>query len=83
MTRRAAEGGCAAAMIALGLWHREGEEAGASTRSHFRSTRATLPFSAQPKLTLSPIRPKLIRGYGPKVLKLSSNVSDVSRRSSS
>ena len=26
MTRRAAERGCAAAMIALGLWHREGEE---------------------------------------------------------
>jgi len=40
MTRRAAERGCAAAMIALGLWHREGEEglkqAGAYTRSLFQ-----------------------------------------------
>jgi len=43
----------------------------------------TLPLSAQLKLTLSHMRPKLTRVCGPKMLKLSSNVSDVSRRSSS
>jgi hypothetical protein len=43
----------------------------------------TVPGRAQLKLTLSPIYPKLSRGCGPKVLKLSSNVSDVARRSSS
>ena len=43
----------------------------------------TLPMSAQLKLTVSPTSPKLTRGCGPKVLKLSSDVSDVSRRSSS
>jgi len=43
----------------------------------------TLPISAQLKLALSPAQPKFTRGCGPKVLKLSSNVSDVSRRSSS
>jgi len=43
----------------------------------------TLPLSAQLKLTLSPAQPKLTLGSGPKVLKLSSDVSDVSRRSSS
>ena len=43
----------------------------------------TLPVSAQLKLTLSPPQPELTRGCGLKVLKLSSNVSDVSRRSSS
>ena len=37
----------------------------------------TLPLSAQLKLALSPTRPKLPRGCGPKVLKVSSNVSDV------
>ena len=37
----------------------------------------TLPLSAQLKLTLSPIQPKLTRGCGPTVLKLSSNGSDV------
>jgi len=42
----------------------------------------TLPVPAELKLTLSPIEPKLTRGCVPKVLKLSSNVSDVSRRSS-
>jgi len=43
----------------------------------------TLPLSARLERTLSPLQPKLIRGCVPKVLKLSSNVSDVSRRSSS
>jgi hypothetical protein len=43
----------------------------------------TLPISAQLKLTLSPMSPTLIRRCVPRVLKLSSNVSDVSRRSSS
>ena len=43
----------------------------------------TLPLPAQLKLTLSPTQPKLSRGCGPKVLKLSTNVSDVSRTSSS
>ena len=43
----------------------------------------TFPLSAQLKRTLSPILPSLTRGCVPKVLKLSSNVSDVSRRSSS
>jgi len=43
----------------------------------------TLPLSAQLKLTLTPIQPKLTRECGPKVLKLSCNVSDVSRRASS
>jgi hypothetical protein len=43
----------------------------------------TLPPSAQLKLTLSLVRPKLTRGCVPKVLKLSSNVSGVYRRSSS
>jgi hypothetical protein len=41
-----------------------------------------LPIAAQLELTLSPIQPKLIRGCVPKVLKVSSDVSDVSRRSS-
>jgi len=36
-----------------------------------------LPLSAQLKLTLAPTQPKFTRGCGPKVLKLSSNVSDV------
>ena len=36
----------------------------------------TLPFSAQLKLTLSPIQPQLTRGCVPKVLKFSSDVSD-------
>jgi len=43
----------------------------------------TLPLSAQLKLDLSPIQPKLTRDFVPKLLKLSSTVSDVSRRSSS
>jgi len=43
----------------------------------------TWPISAQLKLTLSPIQPKLTRVCDPKVLKLSSNISVVSRRSSS
>jgi len=45
----------------------------------------TLPVSAQRKLTVSPIQPKVNRGCVPKVLKLSStrSVNDVSRRSSS
>ena len=43
----------------------------------------TLPISAHVELTLSTLRPKLARGCVPKVVKLSSNVSDVSRRSSS
>ena len=43
----------------------------------------TLPLSAQLKLALSPIYPNLTRGCVPKVLKLSCDVSDVSRRSSS
>jgi len=34
-------------------------------------------------LSLSPIKPRLTRGCVPKVLKLSSNVSNVSRRSAS
>jgi hypothetical protein len=42
----------------------------------------TLPLSAQLKLTLSPTQPTLTRGCGWKVLNLSSNVSDVPRRSS-
>jgi len=37
-----------------------------------------LPLSAQLKLTPSPLQPTLTRGRGPKVLKLSSNGSDVS-----
>jgi hypothetical protein len=37
----------------------------------------TLPRFAQIKLTLSPTQPKLTRGCGPKVLKLSSDVSGV------
>ena len=41
----------------------------------------TLSLSAQLKLALSPTQPKLTRGCAPKVLKLSSNVSNVSRRS--
>ena len=41
----------------------------------------TLPLSAQLEFTWSPICPKSTRGCGPKVLKLSPNVSDVSRRS--
>jgi len=56
--------------------------AGAYTRSHFRAQlELTLPLSAQRKLTESPTPPKLTRGCGPKVLKLSPSVSDVSRRS--
>jgi hypothetical protein len=43
----------------------------------------TLPLSAQLKLAVSLTQRKLSRGCGPKVLKLSSNVSDVSRKSSS
>jgi len=43
----------------------------------------TLPLSAQLKLTVSNVEPNVTRGCVPKVLKLSSNVSDVSRRSSS
>jgi len=43
----------------------------------------TLPCSAQLKLTLSPMQPKLNCGCVPKALKLSADVSDVSRRSSS
>jgi len=43
----------------------------------------TLPLSAQLKLTLSPISPKLARECGPNVLKLSSDASDVYRRSAS
>jgi len=43
----------------------------------------TLPLSAELKLTLSPTQAKLTRGCDLKVLKLSYNVSDVSRRSSS
>ena len=43
----------------------------------------TLSLSAQLELTLSPIQPKLTSGCVSKVLKLSSKVSDVSRRSSS
>ena len=43
----------------------------------------TLPLSAQLKLTASPIHPNVTRGRVPEVLKLSSDVSDVSRRSSS
>jgi len=43
----------------------------------------TLPLSAQLKLTVSPMSPNVTRGRGPRVLKLSSNVSDLSRRSSS
>jgi len=43
----------------------------------------TLPRPAQIRLTASPIQPKFTRGCVPKVLKLSANVSDVSRRSSS
>jgi len=43
----------------------------------------TLSLSAQLQLTLPSTQPKLTRGFGPKVLKLSSNVSEVSRRSSS
>ena len=57
--------------------------AGAYTRSHFRSDELSFPLSAQLELTLSPIQPIIARGCVPKVLKLSSNVSDVSRRSSS
>jgi hypothetical protein len=37
----------------------------------------TLPRSAQLMLTLSPVQPKVTRGCVPRVLKLSSNVSDV------
>jgi len=37
----------------------------------------TVPLSAQLKLTLSLMKPNLIRGCVPKVLKLSSNASDV------
>jgi hypothetical protein len=54
--------------------------AGAYTRSQ---PELTLPLSAQLKLTLSLTQPELLRGCGPKVLNLSSNVSDASRRSSS
>jgi hypothetical protein len=43
----------------------------------------TLPLSAQLELTLSPTQPNLTRGCVPELLKMSSNVSDVSRRSSS
>ena len=43
----------------------------------------TLPLSAHLRLTVSPIQPKLTLGCVPKVLKLSSDVSDVSRTSSS
>jgi len=43
----------------------------------------TLHVPAQRMMNLSPIYPKLTRGCVPKVLKMSSNVSDVFRRSSS
>jgi hypothetical protein len=43
----------------------------------------TLPLTAQLWSTVSPIQPNVPRGCGPKVLKLSSNVSDASQRSSS
>jgi len=43
----------------------------------------TLPLSAQLKLTSFPMSPNLTRGCVLKVLKLSSNVSDVAPRSSS
>jgi len=49
----------------------------------FAQLELILLLSAQLELILSPIQPKLTRGCIPKVLKLSSNVSDVSRRSSS
>ena len=42
-----------------------------------------LPLSAQLKQTVCPMQPKLTRGCVPEVLKLSSDVSDVLRRSSS
>jgi hypothetical protein len=43
----------------------------------------TLPLAAQLELTVSPIYPNVTRGCAPKVLKLSSIMSDVSRRHSS
>jgi hypothetical protein len=43
----------------------------------------TLPLSAPLELHLSHIQPRLTSGCVPKLRKLSSNVSDVSRRSSS
>ena len=43
----------------------------------------TLPLAAQIKLTVSPVQANVTRGCVPKVLKLSSIVSDVSRRPSS
>jgi hypothetical protein len=58
-------------------------EAGAYTRSHFCST---CPYFAPFRSTeayFGTIQPKLTIGCGSKVLKLSSDVSDVSRRSSS
>jgi uncharacterized membrane protein YgcG len=42
----------------------------------------TLPLSAQLKLTVAPIQTNVTLGRVPKVLKLSSEVSNVSRRSS-
>ena len=57
--------------------------AGAHSRSHYTAQlELTSPISAQLKPTLCPIQPKLTNGCVPKVLKLSSDVSDVSRRSS-
>jgi len=43
----------------------------------FAQLELTLPLSAQLKLTVIPTYPKLTRGCDPKVLKLSTNVSDV------
>ena len=48
----------------------------------FAQLELTFPPYTQLNLTLSPILPKVTRGCVPKVLKLSSNASDVSRRSS-
>ena len=47
----------------------------------FAHLELTLPLSAQLKLTLSLAQPKLTRGCVPKMLKLSSHGSDVSRTS--
>ena len=55
--------------------------AGPYTPSHAAQLELTLPLSAQLKPGLSHIRPTFPRGCVPKVLKLSSNVSDVCRMS--
>jgi len=52
----------------------------AYSRSHSAQLQLTLPLSAQLKPSLSHIRPTLARGCVPKVLMLSSNVSDVCQR---